>query len=318
MTDLLLYLASTIAGYFAGVAVKKRQIKLPWVGKVQTVIIMIIVVVMGIRMGANREITEHLGEIGLSALLLSVLAMVFTIAGLYLTRKLMKIDRYGRLKKGAETEETESGERAKGGINKMTVMILGAIILGMLLGRFVPVFAAWDAAFGVVIKVGLCILLLSIGLDLGLAESGTQNIKDVGLRVFAFPVVTAIATLLAGLLGGLLLRMNVLQSMAIVSGFAWYTLAPGLIMDAGFLQASAIALLANILREVLAFIFVPTVAKSIGYIETVGMPGAAAMDVCLPVVERSTNAEVAVYAFVSGAVLSFAVPFLVPLILSFI
>ena len=317
MTDLLLYLASTIAGYFAGTVIKKREIKLPWVGTAQTGIIMIIIVVMGIRMGANREITENLGEIGLSALLLSVLAMVFTIAGLYLTRKLMKIDRYGRLKKGEETEETESKEKAKGGVNKMTLMILAALIIGMILGRFVPVFAAWDAFFGVVIKVGLCVLLFSIGLDLGLAESGTQNIKAVGIRVFAFPVVTAAATLLAGLLGGLILRMNVVQSMAIVSGFAWYTLAPGLIMDAGFLQASAIALLSNILREVLAFIFVPTVAKSIGYIETVGMPGAAAMDVCLPVVERSTNAEVAVYSFVSGAVLSFAVPFLVPLILSF-
>ena len=317
MTDLLLYLGSTIAGYFVGSAVKKRQIRLPWVGNAQTAIIMLIIVVMGIRMGANREITAHLGEIGLSALLLSVMAVVFTIAGLYLTRKLMKIDRYGRLKKAEENEKTESREQAKGGINKMTIMILGAMILGMLLGRFVPVFAAWDSFFGVVIKVGLCILLFSIGLDLGLAESGTQNIKDVGIRVFAFPIVTAAATLLAGLLGGVILRLNVVQSMAIVSGFAWYTLAPGLIMDAGFLQASAIALLANILREVLAFIFVPIVAKRIGYIETVGMPGAAAMDVCLPVVERSTNAEVAVYSFVSGAVLSFAVPFLVPLILSF-
>ena len=314
MTDLLLYLASTIAGFFLGSTIKKRQIKLPWVGKVQTVIIMIIVVVMGIRMGANREITAHLGEIGISAVVLTVLALLFTIAGLYVTRKLMKIDRYGRLKK--ETGEDETKEPVKGGINRMTLLILGAIVLGVLMGRFAPVFAAWDAGFAVVIKVGLCILLFSIGLDLGLAESGTQNIKDVGVRVFAFPLVTAAATLLAGLLGGLILRMNVIQSMAIVSGFAWYTLAPGIIMDAGLIQASAIALLSNILREILAFVFVPTVAKRIGYIETIGMPGAAAMDVCLPVVERSTNAEVAVYSFVSGGVLSLIVPFLVPLILS--
>lgn len=318
MTDLLIYIASTAAGFFVGNALKKRGKKLPWTGKAQTAVIMIIIVVMGIRMGANREITENLGEIGLSALLLTVLSLVFTVVGLYITRKVMRIDRYGRLQKGDETAETEKKEKVKGGINKMTLMILGAIIIGMLLGRFIPVFAGFDAAFGIVINVGLCVLLFSIGLDLGLEDSGTQNIKAVGARVLAFPVVTCVATLLAGLLGGILLKMNAVQSMAIVSGMAWYTLAPGIIMDAGFIQASAIALLSNILREVFAFIFVPVVAKRVGYIETTGMPGAAAMDVCLPVVERATSAEVAVYSFVSGMVLSLAVPFLVPLILSFI
>ena len=318
MTDLLIYIASTAAGFFAGNTLKKHGKKLPWTGKAQTAIIMIIIVVMGIRMGANREITENLGEIGLSALLLTVLSMVFTVIGLYITRKVMRIDRYGRLQKGSEAADSDKKERVKGGINKMTLMILGAIIIGMLMGRFIPVFVGYDAAFGIVINVGLCVLLFSIGLDLGLEDSGTQNIKAVGARVLAFPIVTCVATLLAGLLGGVLLKMNAVQSMAIVSGMAWYTLAPGIIMDAGFIQASAIALLSNILREVFAFIFVPVVAKRVGYIETIGMPGAAAMDVCLPVVERSTSAEVAVYSFVSGMVLSLAVPFLVPLILSFI
>ena len=159
-------------------------------------------------------------------------------------------------------------------------------------------------------------MLFSIGLDLGREESGGQTSKAVGARVFVFPVVTAAATLLAGVLGGIVLKLNVVQSVAIVSGFSWYTLAPGLIMEAGYLEAGAIALLSNILREVLSFIFVPMVARRIGYIETIGMPGAAAMDVCLPIVERSTSAEVAVYSLVSGMVLSLSVPFLVPLILT--
>lgn len=60
---------------------------------------------------------------------------------------------------------------------------------------------------------------------------------------------------------------------------------------------------------------IPVVAKKIGYIETTGMPGAAAMDVCLPIVEKSTRSDIAVYSFVSGVTLSILVPVLVPLIL---
>ena len=39
------------------------------------------------------------------------------------------------------------------------------------------------------------------------------------------------------------------------------------------------------------------------------------MDVCLPIVERATSSNTAVYSFVSGVVLSTAVPILVPLII---
>lgn len=317
MADLLRYIACVVVGFFIGTALRKRRIALPWTARLQTAIIAVIIVAMGIRMGANREITENLGEIGLSALILTVLALIFTIVGLYAVRKMMGIDRYGHLKNETAEKKSNTGEKAEGHINKMTVLILIAITAGMLIGRFVPVMTRADPLLGTAINAGLCLLLVSVGLDLGTEESGTQNVKAVGARVVVFPIVTAICTLSAGILGGVLLRMNVAESMAIVSGFSWYTLTPGLIMDAGFLQAGAIALLSNILREVFSFILIPVVAKTVGYIECIGMAGAAAMDVCLPIVERSTSADVAVYSLVSGMVLSMMVPLLTPLILAF-
>lgn len=317
MTDLLIYLACTIAGYFVGTALKKRGKALNWTGKAQTAVIMVIILAMGARMGANEEVVAHLGEIGLSAVVLTVLSLIFTVAALFITRRAMGIDRYGRMTAGKDPAAENTGEQESGGgINTMTLLILAAVTVGAVLGRLLPFVSRWDAGLSTLINVGLCLLLFSIGLDLGREESGGQNIKAVGARVFVFPVVTAAATLLAGVLGGIVLKLNVVQSVAIVSGFSWYTLAPGLIMEAGYLEAGAIALLSNILREVLSFIFVPMVARRIGYIETIGMPGAAAMDVCLPIVERSTSAEVAVYSLVSGMVLSLSVPFLVPLILT--
>ena len=55
------------------------------------------------------------------------------------------------------------------------------------------------------------------------------------------------------------------------------------------------------------------VARKIGYLEAVSLPGSPAMDVCLPVVVQSTNANTAIFSFTCGFILSTLVPFIVPL-----
>jgi uncharacterized membrane protein YbjE (DUF340 family) len=69
------------------------------------------------------------------------------------------------------------------------------------------------------------------------------------------------------------------------------------------------------MREVFSIILVPIVARYVGYVEAIALPGAPGMDVCLPIVERSTSGTVAVYSFISGLALSLSVAFLVPLFL---
>ena len=86
-------------------------------------------------------------------------------------------------------------------------------------------------------------------------------------------------------------------------------------MENGYVTASAVSFLHNVMRELFSIVLIPAVAKKVGYIETTGMPGAAAMDVCLPIVEKSTRSDIAVYSFVSGVILSILVPILVPAVI---
>lgn len=334
MGDLALYLGITALGYAIGSKIRDHRERLLWTGKVQMVAITILVLLMGTRMGANEEITQNLSTIGLSALIITIVIMAFSIGAIFITRKLMKIDRYGRLKETAgyrsenegakETPESvSSGENEEGGkgLNIMTILIVVAVGAGMLFGYFVirkafaGNMAAFDNAAGLGIKIGLCMLLIFVGLDLGLDGTVISNFKKVGFRILAFPLAVIIGTLLGSAAVTPFLNMSLKECLAIGSGFGWYTLAPGIIMEAGYLTASAVSFLHNVMRELLSIIFVPLVAKKIGYIETTGMPGAAAMDVCLPIVEKSTRSDIAVYSFVSGVILSILVPVFVPLII---
>ena len=331
MADLFLYLGITVVGYFIGSKVRVYKERLLWTGKVQTVAITCLVLLMGMRMGSNSEITENLSTIGVSAFVITLVTMIFSIGAIFITRKLMKIDKYGRLpsvdneKMGvqddAAADKAELEEEKKGGINLMTVLIVIAVAVGMIIGYFVIRSAfennmeSFENMAGMGIKIGLCLLLVFVGIDLGLDGTVVENFKRVGIRILAFPAVVVIGTIIGAGISGTLLGLSLKESLAVGAGFGWYTLAPGIIMEAGHITASAVAFLHNVMRELFSILFIPMVAQKIGYIETTGMPGAAAMDVCLPIVEKSTRSDIAVYSFVSGVILSILVPVLVPVII---
>ena len=69
------------------------------------------------------------------------------------------------------------------------------------------------------------------------------------------------------------------------------------------------------MREYFSLLLVPIVAKKVGYMEAIGLCGATAMGVCLPIVEKSTRGDVTIYSFISGLIQTVSVPILIPLIL---
>ncbi|MBQ1395676.1 MAG: lysine exporter LysO family protein [Eubacterium sp.] len=318
MFDMVLYLISAAIGYLIGSRMRDKKDKLTWTGKFQTGAIFFLVFSMGSRMGANEEVISGLATIGISALTITLVVLACSIASLSIGRRLMGLDRFGRIGGSGEAGAGQA-EKVRGGFNKTTLLIVIAAALGMAFGHFFagklfPDFETFSAIAGTVIRAGLCVLLLFLGIDLGLDGTGGSQVLKVGFRVFLFPVFIAIGTLAGAALCALFLPFSLREMLAIGAGFGWYSMAPGIILDAGYATASAVSFLHNVLRELLAIILIPTIADHVGYAETVALPGAAAMDVCLPIVERATNSNVAVYSFVSGVVLSFAVPILVPLI----
>ena len=196
----------------------------------------------------------------------------------------------------------------------MSKIIISFVTLGLLSGYFFIPDYFIDVISGKLLVVGLCVMLFFVGLDLGRAGTVVEHFKRVGIRILAFPIASIIGCLAFSAIASLILPMTARETMAVASGFGWYTLAP-VILSQYSAEISAISFLHNVIREMIGIMIIPIVAKRIGYIEACSVPGAAAMDVCLPIIEKTTNSETAVYAFVMGTVLSIAVPILVPLLI---
>ena len=118
------------------------------------------------------------------------------------------------------------------------------------------------------------------------------------------------------LLCAVLLGFSPKEALAVTAGFGWYSIAPGIILEAGYAACGAMSFTHCVMREYFSLLSVPFVAKKAGYMEAVGICGAAAMGVCLPIVEKSTRNDVAIYSFISGLVHTLTVPVLIPLLLS--
>ena len=314
LTNLAIYIALVVVGAFIGSRKGVRSRPLVWVSKLQFVALMILIVTLGVNLGANDEVISSLGQIGLAALLITVLAMVGSILFLSLLRRfVLKLDRFGLPRGSAQTQEQESHTAGKAD-NSLTKWIVVAVVLGMLAGRFIfP--PAVTAHCGTVINFGLYLLLFMVGMDMGKQGTLISDIKAAGFQVLLVPVAVCAGTLVFAALAGLVLPLGIKDSMAAASGMGWYSLAPTLLAPYS-LSVSAVAFLSNVMREIFSIISIPFVAKYIGYVECASLPGAAAMDTVLPVVVGATHERITIYSFTSGVVLSLAVPILVPAIVA--
>lgn len=323
MKSIIIYLGTAVLGYLLGDKLKKSDFNISWSGKVQTVAIIVLVFAMGLRMGANKQVTENLNSIGLYALIITITILVFSVIAISIARRLIGLDHRGRKNISKEHSIKQRLEDSKDKINnehgqKMTKLILISVSAGMATGYFLvdEVFSdinTFETMIGYAITFGLCLLLLFVGLDLGINGTILQSIKDVGLNVLIFPLAVAIGTLVGALVSLIFIPITTREALAIGAGFGWYTLAPGIILESGHITAGAISFMHNIMRELFSILLIPFVGHKFGYIESTGLGGSSNMDVCLPVIEKSTHSDIAVYAFITGIILSLSTTVLVPL-----
>ena len=299
MKLLALYWSFLIIGYIIAWRSAKKGKTLAGLAKAMMVTVYGLCLIMGLRMGANEQVIENLGTIGLMSLVITICCIAGSLGAIFLTRKIFGMDL------------------------KSTFMILGIVAAGMLIGAFFilrqtpEVLQLFDVASNDALIVLLCILMFFVGLDLGGSEEVIRSIRRAGFRVLVFPFATMIGTMVAGVAACLLMGLTLKEGSAICVGFGWYSYAPIVIAGAGqqYMIASAISFMHNVIREVTGIIFIPLVAKKIGYLESTGVPGIAAMDVCLPIVERSCGPNLVVYAFATGVIMCIVTSLGVPLIM---
>ena len=289
MALLAFYWGVMIICYIIASKLRNKADKFGFLEQMLNIVIYVLVFIMGLRMGSNEEVISNLGTIGVQSVVVTALTVGGSMFAVFLTRKMMGLNRQGVPKNSeevAKSSNTDSGEQNGAGM-KTTLIILGFVAAGMLSGYLiVPMIFddlnAFQAMSGDWMVVGITILLACVGFNLGLDGKVFTSLKQVGLKALLIPVAAVAGSLIMGAVYGVISPLTVGEGIAISAGFGWYTMAPGLMVEAGFVVSGAISFMHNVIRETLGIIIIPLVAKKIGYLEAVSIPGVAAMDVCMP------------------------------------
>lgn len=274
------------------------------------VVLWALLFVMGFRLGNERALRSRLGEIGLLGLGTAVASLAGTMLAIWAAYALYDALRFRRSGRPAKNMTP----RGAGQGFSLTHFRGPGILLGIVLAGFLAGMAASGAAFDYSLVTGWVLNALLFMIGLQFAQSGL-SLKAAFVRIdtILVPAATLVGTLAGGLAVAAAFGLTAGKGLALSAGFGWYTLSGVLISDLGDPVLGSAAFLANMARESIAFILIPVLAMTKRPYAAIGVGGATAMDVTLPLIEQCLGPDSVPVSFTSGAILSLLVPVLVPL-----
>lgn len=193
---------------------------------------------------------------------------------------------------------------------KGSLIIVSFFAIGVILGinKIIP----FDISQTNISFYALCALMFSVGISIGNDPQTIKNFRSLNPRLVFLPIMTILGTLCASALVSLLLPQRTLgECIALGSGFGYYSLSSIFITEYKGPELGTIALLSNIIREIITLLSAPLLVRWFGSLAPISAGGATTMDTTLPIITRCSGQEFAVVSIFHGFVVDFSVPFLV-------
>ena len=332
---------------FSGIGLGYLFRKAAWTAVLERSIsytIWLLLLFFGLQVGANELVVNNLDTLGLQAFAIALAGSLGSCAVAWALGKWAF--RRGVMNGNTLPDETLSGSgkapvagegkcasgmslsQFLGGFTVVAFFAVGCVCGWM---GFVPeVFTDGNIAMWV-----LYLLMVQVGISIGSDRRLKEILAGLRPKFLLLPLgtisgtlifVAVAAPLVLGLGGNLhvpgesaAMKMNLADCMAVGAGFGYYSLSSVLItqmkepqVGAAFAaQLGTIALMANIMREVLTLLAAPLIYKVFGRFAPISVGGATSMDSTLPVITAVCGKEMAFISIFHGVTVDFTVPFLV-------
>lgn len=188
------------------------------------------------------------------------------------------------------------------------IFFVSGVILGNLFGN-----DFFDINFKTYV---LYLLLFFVGLQVGSEKRFYEILKKLKLKDLLFPFISLTGSVVFSVLIFLFIRFPLKEGIAIVSGMGYYSLSSILVTEFRNEYFGVIALLTNLLREIITLIFTPLLVKIFGKSFPVASGGATTVDTTLPVIIKYSGKDFLLISIINGFILTAIVPFVIILVLS--
>ncbi len=193
---------------------------------------------------------------------------------------------------------------------KGSMIIVGFFILGIIVGlsHLLPPMKS----LGNVSYITLCALIFMVGFLIGNDAEIFRKFRKLNRLYMLLPLMTIVGTLAGCAITTLMLQHRSLADcLAVGSGMGYYSLSSVLITQYRGADLGTVALLANIVREVITLLGAPLMVRWFGKLAPISVGGATTMDTTLPILTNVCGKDFVIVSIFHGFIVDFSVPFLV-------
>lgn len=303
---------------FAAVGYLLRRWPQLWVAKLITFSIWIMLFCIGIEVGANEVLMNSLGRLGLESLTVTLVTGLTCGVGCLYFWNLISGSSFRKIRR---LEEKQSpSEKQKISVKKLWALMEDSIIIicffaaGVLLGfdagsDYIPENATLYALY---------VLLACVGFGIGQNRDLVKSLKSTKKKLMLLPLVTIVCTWIGSIFTAAILpHHSITEWLAVGSGCGYYSISSIIISEAKGAELGTIALIYNVLREILTLLLAPVIYKYFGPLAPISMGGATTADTTLPAISRVSGSAMIPVSIFHGILVDFSVPFVVPFFCNF-
>lgn len=194
--------------------------------------------------------------------------------------------------------------------NSLIILLFFAAGISAGLSGLIPTDIIGDGAS----RIALCALMFCVGISIGSDSKVLGNLRKLDPHLLWLPVMTITGTLAGSAIVSVgLPGRGVTDCLAVGSGFGYYSLSSIFINEYKGTELGTVALLANIMREIITLLGAPLMVRWFGKLAPISAGGATSMDTTLPIIARCSGEEYVILSIAHGFAVDFSVPFLVTL-----
>ncbi|MDR1203464.1 MAG: lysine exporter LysO family protein [Tannerellaceae bacterium] len=296
---------------------------------VTNVALIALMLTIGTNIGASDTIMGNLPFIGLNCIVIALSAIILSVAFTFLAEKTVlpldkakmiipiAMDAAAGVSVDISAEDVPNSsdaenKRSDSGGSPLVWIMPVSIVVGVGFGFFLMP-KAYVYFLDYSLTASLVVLYISVGISLGASKDVLKYIRQLGFRVLFLPIAIFIGSLTGGFLAGCILNIPMHIPVMSAAGMSYYSITGAYMSQAYGVEVGTYGFIVNVMREFFTVSSLPLLIK-ISKGSPIAGGAAGNMDTMLAPVTKFVGAELGLVTLFTGTVLTFLVPFLLPLL----
>lgn len=278
--------------------------------------LIVLMLTIGMNIGTNDSVMNNLGRIGVNCVVIALSAILLSVVFTVIVEKTILPLEELKQKLNSENininNEVDIAQEEEKKTSPLIFIMPASIVAGIGIGFFfLP--DALKPALGYLLIGSLIVLYLSVGISLGSNKKVFRYIKVLGFKVIYISVAIFVGSIAGGWISGMLLGLPAHVSVISASGMSYYSLTGAYMTQAFGIETGTYGFIVNVMREFFTVLLLPVLIK-ISKGSPIASGAAGDMDTMLVPVTKFVGMELGLVALITGTILTFVVPFTLPLL----